>query len=463
MGALDAVSLYNIFYGMDMPYVGFLNILKNFFTRGDNYVYWLGAAWFILVLFWVTILHKLLVKMCGENVGFIYTIVSVTLFASGYYCVSHKILQKGMFDLALIAQGYFATGQIIKERKVIEKIQNKKFLIVSLTVVCLLYILTAGKITDITVDYPSRKFGNIFINYLSGIAGSFVLYGMAKLLLKLKEGRIRSYIGLIGKNTIGILLFHFLAFKIIFLCFAALKIIPYSDVQLTTPSNTLQKYWIFITAGAILMSLAFWRLLQRLSGLRILFGEKKFWETVWDKATCTLNLSQYVCKGKKKCRYAKVFLPLLLCVILWGGMICSHIKETRPQIITFPSKEQAFIQFGEGWLPQGEEPYRWINKKGILTVERGKWDQILISGYVPDNYTEVTSVSVLIDKEKIYEKDLVDEKNWDCKIECDQDWKMGETQEIEICFDGVHMPDENDVDLREMSGLVSKIEFADIK
>lgn len=57
MAVLNATSIYGIFY--DADYIDFGNTLKNFIFEENNYVWWLGATWFIFVLFKVEYFSEL--------------------------------------------------------------------------------------------------------------------------------------------------------------------------------------------------------------------------------------------------------------------------------------------------------------------------------------------------------------------------------------------------------------------
>ena len=67
----------------------------------------------------------------------------------------------------------------------------------------------------------------------------------------------------IGKSTFGILVFHFMAFKILFLILAKLGIITMQEVQLTTPADSIKKYWLFITVFSVAFSMELWKIVNK--------------------------------------------------------------------------------------------------------------------------------------------------------------------------------------------------------
>lgn len=64
MAGLYMLNLYSYFYDPAVyPYIGLIETIKRFLISYDNYVWWLGAAWFILVLFQVEILQKIIYRL----------------------------------------------------------------------------------------------------------------------------------------------------------------------------------------------------------------------------------------------------------------------------------------------------------------------------------------------------------------------------------------------------------------
>lgn len=154
MAILNETSVYGIFY--DEGYIGLFNTIKNFIFEGDNYVWWLGATWFILVLMQVEICQRIIYTICGDEIGFLYVTFSLSLFVFGYFCIENSMFNA--VNLALIGQGFFVTGQIMRYRKNIDNSSTGK--LIGIGVIACGYLYFAQKYFDATVDYPSKKFGN---------------------------------------------------------------------------------------------------------------------------------------------------------------------------------------------------------------------------------------------------------------------------------------------------------------
>ena len=74
MAILNATSVYSVFY--DGGYIGFIDTIKNFVCEGTNYVWWLGATWFIVVLMQVEICQRIIYMICGNKNGILYAVFS---------------------------------------------------------------------------------------------------------------------------------------------------------------------------------------------------------------------------------------------------------------------------------------------------------------------------------------------------------------------------------------------------
>ena len=455
MAILNATSVYSVFY--NGGYIGFIDTIKNFVCEGANYVWWLGATWFILVLMQVEICQRIIYMICGNKNGILYAVFSLSLFVFGYFCVENSLFNA--INLVFIGQGFFATGQIMRSGKKIDDISTGKLVGIGVAVCGYLYF--AQKYFDATVDYPSKKFGNIVLNYCSGVLGSLLLIVISCCLVKLLNDRMKKPLIEIGKNTFGILVFHFMAFKILFLILAKLGIITMQEVQLTTPADSIKKYWLLITLYSIIFSMMLWNILYKNNIINIILGRKSFWEDLWNRKLSKRKISIDSRKIKHNIKAEKLSLVIggTICLIIWGFMTYDYYVSSRFLEITFPYKENSKVLFDEGWLPQGSENYRWILKKGTVQVKKGNWNHISVSGYVPDRFSNVTQIEILVGSKEVYEKDLTNEREWTATVNISDECKKGDLLELEIRFNDAYYPKADEDDQRIMSGLVNEIQF----
>ena len=472
---LNMTHLYPLLYDTDTyPYLGFVPIIKAFLVSCDNYVWWLGAAWFICVLFQVELLHKLLysVNYILKGNYWIYALLSFGLYVLGYYCVKAGICRERMLDLTLIGQFYFFLGQLLKRYNKSEKLFKTHWLYVIGAAASFAWLYLCQKYFAAIVDFPSRQFGNLFLNMVSGAAGSVLLWSIASLISG-THFKLKVPLSFMGANTFGILVFHFLVFKLIYLIMFFKNIVPQSYIQNITPDQNLgDSLWLVISLCAIIVSMLLWCGLQKIPFIRFAFGDRTFWESKWNQ------LGRYIEKnfkyeyeeslrliGDLKNYYfikrKNIFAGLVIMGILVSGyMLNTWINRIEPLVIEFPYQDEQLVKFEGGWQRQGEdEDYRWICGEGTIELETQKWNSLSVMGYVPETFSEVSSVGLLINGNKVCETSLPEDGSLQLYTDYIKNLAAGEKMKITIVFDGVHIHQAESADVRDLSGLINRIEF----
>lgn len=456
------IKFYNYVYDPEIyRYIGSANTIKKFLIYGDNYVWWLGATWFIFVLFQIEVLEKILFYLCSgfKRTYVWYALITVILYILGYYCVHRNILRFKMFDLVLIGQVYFGTGQIIRKMgnvRINGQIHLKK--LVFGVVISYVYLFLIKKYAvNYTVDYPSREFHNIYLNYISGVVGSLLLYSCSKI-IEMYGKKIKLLLKYIGKNTFGIIAFHFLAYSLAYSVLAVSGICVVSKAYEISTSDFEKGWWILWVVYAILFSIVLWEMLTRSVIGKVLFGKSIIWERVWEsikRRTYSYNERMSVAWKNRIKRI--VVLSGIGATIMFAAYI--SVQSGRSLDITFPYEGVEKVLFDEGWLSQREnEKYRWIKKVGEVSIKKGKWEKIYISGYVPENFIEVNNVKIEINGIVVFETDLKNRK-WEYSSNLIKNIKYGEEIHIKIEYDDIHLPDAQSDDIRELSGMINEIRF----
>ncbi len=282
LGGFDA-----LFSAWEFP--GWTQALKAFFLHGINYVDVLGANWFLFTLFGVCVLNRLIYFLVRKySIGSL--IFSVVLYMAGYAIIKAGYTPHiGMFPLELIFIGnlFYTLGHCFQITNIIDQIVQSKivwsFLMLGFSTICMYLI---GYYLHITIDWPSRSFSRPILDGLAAMNGIFLFLAVSLLINHFLK-RIGKLLCFIGKNTMGILLFHFTFFKIMYLPFYWMGIISRDDLSCITPGRMstqvlAEKYWIFITSGSILLSLALWKLMLNRSVLRFLLGQsKQAYANIW--------------------------------------------------------------------------------------------------------------------------------------------------------------------------------------
>lgn len=271
---LPALSWNRPFDGISLGY-----ILLQFVSKGSIYIAWLGAAWFLIVLFGSFAMQKLLRNLSGNRAGFLYAACSALCFGLGYLMAGTQ--QFRYLDLIFIGQFYLFCGVVARQAAVFDRFAangRANLLWLALTVGGLYYF---GNVYPNTVDYPSRAFGFIVTNYLAAINGTFFIYLFSYYLSK-APAPIKQGLFWVGENTLAILFFHFIFFKLGFLCLYFAGVAPLAYLQNFIPTGDIgQRYAFFFTTLSIVCSIALWKLLTRGYRLRVLLGMERSVYTNW--------------------------------------------------------------------------------------------------------------------------------------------------------------------------------------
>lgn len=254
----------------------FFSILK-FFQKGAINVNWLGWTWFIVTLFGVFITQKIILLISKNRINCVSSILSVLLYAAAYWLVHHKImpgLSFFKFDLIFIAQFYFYAGLFASYYDLAGKLIMGKYLYFCLFAVSLTVLVIFG-LSDHMVDYPSRKFGFIIANCFAGLNGIIFSFSLSAI-LSLFPYLIKNIIVYIGKNTLGILVFHLMFFKIGYAILILAGIVPLAYLKTFVPTTPIgNEYWWLITGTSVVTSIFLYRLLLRLRIPMFLLGSDR--------------------------------------------------------------------------------------------------------------------------------------------------------------------------------------------
>lgn len=229
----------------------FLKVLiENLFFLSDSQ--FSGTFWFIRNLFGIEIIMFSLYKICRSIVkkkenAFYFGAVCIFLII-GYICSEKRIIP----TLANIYVGmaFFLVGYLVRNRipNVLERRNLLYFGIFS--------IFAIGPF--LKVDMVVNSYSNFWLFLITGTLGSLAVVQVCKMLPKLK---INNFFEYIGKNSLYILCFHFLAFKVVLMMSLYLRQLNFSYLQcfIERPENVpifvynpKTDFWIYWLGGVIL-------------------------------------------------------------------------------------------------------------------------------------------------------------------------------------------------------------------
>ena len=279
-------GLYSVFLG-DSLYLGFFSTVKHLVLYGSLYVWWLGACWFVLALFGAAVINRFLLRLCRDRYGWPYFLLSAALLLLGY-----RLAQGGgvwySIDLMLIAQFYFLLGTLVRRYR----LMNPRAIplwrnLLGLIITGFLVWLVAEEF-GLTVDYPARKFSNPIADIAVAANGTLCMYYLSALLCRISS--VQKILQVIGRNTLPIVMFHFIWFNLGYILLYLLGLAPFEYLQSFTPGEIGASWWPMFTAIGTGCSILTWKVMMRFRLLRILFGqEKQLYEAVWTRLQAVLH------------------------------------------------------------------------------------------------------------------------------------------------------------------------------
>ena len=166
----------------------------------------LGATWFIASLFWISILFRISFYICDrfnvKKYNILYMIIMIFGVIGLYTHLPFKI------STMMTGFAFFCLGYILKSN--INKNISVKLKVI-LSIISLLVIISFAQINNIEMSQSIYTYKILFI--ISSMCGIFLILTMSSVIEKMGDKAL-SYI---GKNSIYILILHFIAFKIVIL------------------------------------------------------------------------------------------------------------------------------------------------------------------------------------------------------------------------------------------------------
>lgn len=288
MWLLVKTNIYNIFFS-ENSYIGVPKMLSEFFLHGNNYVWWMGATWFLITLFQIVVLHAFLLYFLNIHKiinKILYGIIVLVIYIIGFYYIQWEGRDIGTGMLA-IGQLYFGIGVLCRQfqfSKNLSENRNRVFIYISGILCCTLIMWRLSLVENITVDYPSGEFNHIVLNVLAALNGILFVYFLSKILeICLKNRKcILRIVNYVGKNTIGVVYFHFLMFKF---CIAILMLCGVVDITYMknfTPSPEeigWRFLWLFLPIS-VFGSIGIWKICNlSFLGRCLLGGERELYRS----------------------------------------------------------------------------------------------------------------------------------------------------------------------------------------
>lgn len=195
------------------------NILKSFLLHGSTQM---GAAfWFIATLMGISVSYCLIdfilkIFFRGEIILLLQGIVSATFLFTGFVMSIYSI-ECGGLDRILSFYSLFYLGIFIRNIKIMNN-NTKMNCMISFVI-----LLIGNNLGSIALN--ENQYMNPFYLIVVSLAGWFFLYGISDFFKK--NSFLKKIIVCVGRNSLAIVILHFLSFKIINLIAVVFADLPY--------------------------------------------------------------------------------------------------------------------------------------------------------------------------------------------------------------------------------------------
>lgn len=227
-----------------------------------------GATWFLPVIFTASVMYQVIfsaLKIFSKEKFAPY--ISILVGVIGFNICQADMFLPYLFDLSLYTMLYYGLGQLFIKYDVLEARIPKR----DMTVLCIAAIILFGYYyPKLMMNWPTRDFVGLTENIASSICGIYICYRASVMLLD--SGIITKILKLLGENTIIVLIFHFLIFKVIFAIFIFIGIEPLGYLRNLTPLNNWPMQWAIVAIGTLAICSVLSAIVSRSKILKFLFS-----------------------------------------------------------------------------------------------------------------------------------------------------------------------------------------------
>ncbi|MBQ8189975.1 MAG: acyltransferase family protein [Lachnospiraceae bacterium] len=454
----DKLNILNKISGTVYPET-FQAALHGLLSNKAVYCDWLGAMWFLPVLFWSSIIFTLIVKLCTKKISMVF--ISVLIFLISMSAVIQN-KDCGNKDLVGLAQFFLVVGYVVRSIK--PKFDSFRG---NLIKACIIAVLLGSSLRlglKFVVDWPSRQFNGVIDLFLP-FGGIFLIITLSKLLSTSQH--LEKFFAYIGQNSMSIMCFHFIGFKAAYLILIIIEKMNPTEFSRLTPGPGVRNLWWFITPISIFFSVVAWNLLCKSNIVRNLLGYGNPLKIKWI-IKCKDIINKLSTNIKVFClkwgntigtsRLKKLFIGIVTCtsLILLGTKLISYYGEIS---VIFPDVQNQ-IFYEDGWLPQSKtENYRWMNQKAKFSVLLIDQNHLEIKGFIPENIIGVSKCIINVNDREVFYADMTNNQAITIDIDISDFVKKYKLNKFEIEIDGQRIPNTSDSDQRVFNALINSMKI----
>ena len=250
------------------------------------YCDWLGATWFLVSLFVAYIIAKICLVLDKNRAGVVYVIATFLLYKVGYYYhnTGANYCYLTGFAHYFIIQLYFSFGHLYRKWEYEMKNKIKIVVLPILIVINIVSFLWFRK-NGLSMDLVSTTVNTPIVDLLMAGNGICFLISISKLLELMNIKKIKVIFEYIGRNTFGILIYHFLGFKLASLILSLFGVCDWKIISnLCPPAEVSNSWWFIYLIVSVSFSILVWYLTIKICFIKFVSGlENGMYKKIYNK------------------------------------------------------------------------------------------------------------------------------------------------------------------------------------
>lgn len=256
-----------------LPEEGFAEFRKVLLLYGDPQLDVLGATWFLCALFFGLVLARTmistlssLVRHEGVRDAALY-VLSFVVFLIGVNVVLAVRHHRWFLDLSLVAQFFLVVGWICRKRNVLAWFERH------FALQLVVFVVTAGLVWWFSYDPPHLPFAHgkmnhgVWLSTFAAFNGIASITAFSMILVRVAKGPlawVKTLFVTAGRDSLGILFLHFVAFKLVYLILWPLGVLSPTDFKHVYPLDPkISAVWwpLFVLVGSV-VPIVVWKIVM---------------------------------------------------------------------------------------------------------------------------------------------------------------------------------------------------------
>lgn len=430
---------------------GYLGALKGLLRgNGETCCDWLGAMWFVQVLFLAEIIFMILIRVFRNDI--LLCMTSALLFLVSDWTVARWVETGAYYynvDLAGMAQASLVAGYMLRKSAIGNKGKKGRWwqLLLKTAFIGITWWGSVQAGFTYTFDWP-RKDVNGAVDLVLPVFGIIFTLYLAKLLSE--NPALRKLLTYLGNNSIGIMCFHFMGFKVGYLILIWAGRMDAGDAWRLIPGPHMSDGWPVVFLMGMAVSILLWTGLNRIPAVRFALGGGNA------EAFCggVLGAVHWVLQKVSRHWKSLAVVAISLLLVCYGTGLYANNGRME---VSFPDSAGK-VTFGEGWFPQSDmEDYRWMGKQAVMRVLLTNQETVEFNGYVPEKVDNISYVSVKVNGKAVCRESVESGQLFGLRLDISDVSRKYWFNTFEIETDGIWIPGEEEEDQRRLSLYIGSI------